>query len=322
MKQLIRPILLLCMAVTVLTACEYKDLDEPYDENKKRHLIVDFLWDNVDSIPGSMRVVFYPEELGSHSSGYTFYDIKNRRDTIEVPVSTYNISAWNNDMEHVIVEGYGMHTSTFATTGNYSPHGNANIPKVMDSIYYGKKILDYPDYMTHANVLNYRIDPEYDYQYLSLTPDSMVVTMEVRIKKIKGLEYCEKVRGEVENIPAKRYIGYPNKTEDPAVIMFDAKPEMEDSCITAKFWVFGIEPTDIQHLQHRMTLFFWITGAQIFITIDASSAFQKYNADDKYVLIEPNEIDLELSKFVKQGETGMTVDAEDWEETEVIYITL
>ena len=323
MKQYyLRHIIMLCLTATVLTACEYKALDEPYDGDFKRHLIIDFQWGAVDSIPGSMRVVFYPEEPAPYSSGYTFYDISNRRDTIEVPVSTYNISAWNNDIEHVIMEGYGRHTTTFATTGNYSPHGNTSIPKVMDSIYANTRILDYPDYMVHANEHDYRVNPNYDYQELVMKPDSMVVTMEVRIKKVKGLEHCQKVRAAVENIPAKRYVGYPNRTEEPVVIMFDAQAQEKDSCITAKFWVFGIEPTEMAQLQHRITVFFWITGAQIFVTVDATRSFRRYTIDDKYVLIEPEEIDLDLSKYIKQDGAGMIVDAEDWEDAEVIDISL
>lgn len=316
-KNYLRHIILLGIAATVLTACEYKDLDEPYDGNKKRHLIVNFNWANIDSIPGSMRIVFYPEEPGQYSQGYTFYDISNRRDTIEVPVSTYNVSAWNNDIEHVIIDGYGRHTSTFATTGNYSPHGNTNIPKVLDSLYQNMRVLDYPDYMVHANTMDFRINEDYDYQELIMKPDSMVVTMEVKIKKIKGLEHCQKIRGAIENIPSKRYIGYPNRTEEPAVVMFDAEPQMEDSCVTAKFWVFGIEPTDIASLKHRMTLFFWITGAQVFTTLNVTQCFRQYGVNDAYVLIEPEEIDLDLSKYIKQGQSGFEVDAEDWQETNI-----
>lgn len=321
MKKKYHYIALLGIMATMLTACEYKDLDEPYDGNVKRHVIVDFQWPNVDSIPHSMRVVFYPQEKTPYSSGYTFYDISNRRDTIEVPVSTYNISAWNNDTEHVLLEGYGQHSTTYATTGNYSPHGNVTMAKVLDSIYAGKRILDYPDYMVHANSHDFRIDPNYDYQLLKMTPDSMVVTMEVRIKKVKGLEHCEKVRGVVENIPAKRYVGYPNRTADPVAIMFDAKPQMADSSIVAKFWVFGIEPTDMQQLTHRVTLFFWITGAHLFVTMDATKSFRRWNIDDTYVVIEPDEIDLDLTDYIKQDGTGMVVDAEDWEDTEVINIS-
>jgi len=306
----------------MLTACEYKDLgDFGRGKIKKIPVTLHFDWQQVDSIPNSMRVVFYPDDKTNYAQGYTFFDVLNCDTTIQLPAGGYSLTAWNNDCEHVIVSHFSKQEATYATTGNYSPHGNVNIPKVLDSLYHDQKVLDYPDYMVHANLFNFLIEENKPNQVITLTPDSMVVTVEVKLHGIKGLEWCQNIRGAINNVAGKRYIAFDNLTEDKVAIMFDAEPVQQDSMVVAKFWVFGIEPTDLSHLDHKLVMFFWITGNQVFIPIDVTDIIANARKDDTYVLIETPDLDIDLSKYVRQGETGIIVDAEDWEETEEITLS-
>ena len=128
-----RTLMAMAIVATMLTACEYKDLENGGAYVKKTKFSLLFDWYKVDSIPQSMRVVFYPHDLSQYAQGYTVFDVLNRDTIIELPSGTYDVTTWNNDTEHVITSTYAKQESTYATTGNYSPHGDVNVPKVLDS---------------------------------------------------------------------------------------------------------------------------------------------------------------------------------------------
>lgn len=308
-------------AVLSLAACEYKDLEGIDSSRKKVDLNLHFDWRQVDSIPGFMRVVFYPEDKANYAQGYTFFDVLNRDTLLRLPWGVYNVSAWNNDMEHNITTGYSSQEKAYATTGSYSPHGNAYVPIVLDSIYERQRVLDYPDYMVHSFLKDFILEEDGEGQRLTLTPDSMVVTVEVRLHGICGLKWCHNIRGAINNLAGKRYIAYPNLTEDKVAIMFDGEAHEADSLVTAKFWIFGAEPSDLSRLRHKMLFFFWVTGNQVYVPIDITDIIANVRRDDTYILIEAYGLDIDLEQYVRQGSTGMVVDAEDWEETKEIVMS-
>lgn len=309
------------VAATLLTACEYKDLeDNGGGSAKKTKFALLFDWEKVDSIPQSMRVVFYPKNLSQYAQGYTVFDVVNRDTVIELPAGTYDVTAWNNDTEHVITSTYAKKEAAYATTGNYSPHGDVNVPKVLDSLYHSQRVLDYPDYMVHANKKLFELTDKDNVHSLVLDPDSMVVTVEVRLHGIAGLEWCHNIRGAVNNIAGKRFMAYDNQTADTVTVMFDAQAHEADSTVTAKFWVFGIEPSDLSYLSHRMVFFFWVTGNQVYVPLDVTKAFARATKNDTYLLIESQDLGIDLKDYVRQGGTGWTVQTEDWNNTEEIPI--
>lgn len=151
-------------------------------------MTVGFDWGAVDSIPGGMRVAFYSVgNDGEYSQGYTFYDIGNRDSTIRIAAGTYDVTAWNNDCSHVLTGGYSARTTVNATTLNYSTHGLYVMDEILDSIYNGQKVLDYPDYMVHANKTQVKILQDVDNQRVVLRPDSMVITIDVLSGRYQGV---------------------------------------------------------------------------------------------------------------------------------------
>jgi hypothetical protein len=92
-----------------------------------------------------------------------------------------------------------------------------------------------------------------------------------------------------------------------------------DSTVQARFYLFGMEPSEQKRMSHKMVVFFWLTAGQVFMPVDVSKLVWATRPDDKYVLIELD-ADLDLRDFLK-GTPGMVVDAEDWEDTEEIQIS-
>lgn len=302
------------VGTTVLSSCEYKDLGD-FPVSEKIRVGLHFDWKNVDSIPKSMRVVFYPENYETYARGYTFYDVLNRDTTIQITTGTYDVTAWNRDTEYVITGGYSRKNTAFSTTGEYSPHGSVAIPHVLDSIYGGQKVLDYPDYMVHGNLTDCELKSD---TTITVTPDSMVVTVEVRLNGIRSLELVRNIRGAINNVAGRRYMAYDNLTDNLVAVMYDGKRSIENNRIVAKFWVFGIEPTDESKIRHKVVFFIWLDNGQVYIPVDVTEAVARYSKDDKYILIETKDLDIDLAEYMKAG--GMSVNAEDWDNTEEIHI--
>ena len=306
------------MTVILLAACQYKDIDETDSAwVRKTELGLHFDWKDVDSIPASMRVVFYPKDRTYFTQGYTFFDVLNSDTVISLPAGAYAVTAWNNDLEHTLTYNLAQQQTAYATTGPYSPRGDANVPHVLDSIYNGQTVLDYPDYMVHTFMDDFTLQEQGSQrQVLTLTPDSMVMTVEVKIGGIKGLEYCKRVRAAVNDVKEKRYMAYTDLTEGRVAVMFDAKTYPEEDCVRARFWVFGIEPTG----KEIALIFFWITGNQVYLPIDVTQAFNNAKSSRAYLYIDIEDAGLDLWNYVRAGSTGISVEAEDWEETKEITL--
>ena len=305
--------------LAVLTACEYKSLGDTYEipVDSKRRITIHYEWDRVDSVPPSMRVVFYPNDPSPYPRSYQLLDILSRDTTVYVGMGSYDVVAWNNDCEHVLTPWQQMSqaSTVLATTAPYSTHGSTTIPKVLDSLYNGQKVLDYPDYMVHSVAQPFTVVNSPGEQVLTLTPDSMVVTIHVRLAKIAGLEYCQRIRGSVNNVTEKRYMAYDNKREGIVATIFDAQPCLADSSVNATFWVFGIEPD-----YHTLMTFFWLDGGQLYLTLDVTDILNDLDLTGSEITIDIPDLDINLEDYIIKNGSGFVVDADDWQDVQDIPI--
>ena len=306
---------IMAAAITMATSCEYKELVDYNNLRDITQLQLSFDWQQVDSIPTEMRVVLYPENDKTGIRGYTIFDVQNRDTIVEILAGRYDMTAWNRDMEHVITSGYSTQTSVNATTGPYSSHGNYLMPKVLDSLYVGQQVLDYPDYMVHNFQKGIELERDRENK-LVITPDSMVVTVEVKLHGITGLEHCKSVRSTINNVSGRRYMSYDNLTDDNVNVMFDATPQITQDMVTAKFWLFGIEPTDYDRMPHELIVFFWLDAGNIFIPLNISKTMSRYDKDDKYILIESPDLDIDLNDYIIPT-SGFDIDINDWDNVDV-----
>lgn len=306
---------IMILTLAVMASCEYKDIEEFYFP-EKMNLTIHYDWQKVDSVPKNIRVAFYPENYEAYARGYTFFDVMNRDTTIQIVGGKYNMTYWNIDTEYVITDGYSKQSTAYVTTGDYSPHGSVTVPHVLDSIYNYQRVLDYPDYMIHGNLSDLFIKND---TTVTLTPDSMVVTVDVILHGIKGQQYVKNIRGAINNVAGKRLMAYENTTTDKVGIIYEGKTSPEDSCLKARFYIFGIEPTEASKQHHKVVFFVWLTGGQVYIPVDVTDIVAHYTRDDKYILIETEDLDIDLEKYIQGGK--MSVDAEDWISTDEVILS-
>lgn len=304
--------LTVALAAMSLFSCRYKDLEDEDQWARRPAVTVGFEWDAVDSIPTGMRVAFYSASSSEYSQGYTFFDIGNRDSTIRIASGTYNVTTWNNDCSHVYTSGYSSRNTVNATTLEYSTHGLYVMDEILDSIYAGQRVLDYPDYMVHGNRTQVKILQDVENQKVILRPDSMVITIDVHLGGIRGLENCKNIRAAINNMRGRRYMAFDNYTEERVAIAFEAFPNVEDSCVNARFWVFGIEPAALETDIRTLVTFFWMKGGRVFLPIDVTDSFVGLKEDDKHVFIDFPDLDIDLNDFIKKG--GMDVEVDDWNE--------
>lgn len=302
-----------------LTSCEYKELE---DGSVLNPLTVVFDTVKIEKTPKAMRVAFYPADDDTRANmtkGYTFFDLPRTiwPATIQLPAGLYYVTAWNNDTEHVLTDGYGNQETLHATTPAYNARGTFDTPNVLDSIYNGQRVLDYPDYMVHANEVDaFEVFYGKEHQTLVLKPDSMVITIDFRIHGIGGLSWVKQIRGAVNNVAGKRYIAYPDRTEESVAVMFDCEYNAEDSLVYGQFYVFGLEPSEITNLNHKMVLFFWMNGGKVYLPIDVTEAFRRARKEGNRVLIEIPSLGIDLRDYVSSKNT-FEVNLEEWDDVKI-----
>lgn len=318
MRKMIHvPVMPAILSAALLTAglasCEYQDIAQPA-VLERAEFTLDFDHGRVDSVPSEYRVAFYPADektMENITTGYMLYDLKKGTHRISLPVGTYRVTAWNHDTEHVLTNGYGKRDLVCATTQQYRSRGAFDTPKVVDSLYHGQTILDYPDYMVHANIENFTLQSSVEDQKLILTPDSMVVTVDLSIGGVHGLHDVLEARGSINNVAGKRYIAKDNLTEDSVVVIFDCECEPETSTVRARFWLFGLSPTAFPNLEHKIILYFWLNNGKVYIPLDVTQLIAKAR-DSKVLNVHVEDLGIDLREYVTSS-SGYEVTVDEWD---------
>lgn len=305
------PLLAVILGMMTVSSCEYKDIDE-HDFSSSVPVRLHFNWEAVDSVPQRTIVVLYPTQDGKLTRGYMWFDVLNRDTVVQIPTGTYNVTAWNSDHTHVYIPRYAPQKSVYATTLDIATNNMYALPNILDSIYDGQKVLDYPDYMTHANKTLFEITKSSTLQELDLDMDSMVVAVDIQLKGIKGLELCKRVKGTINNCASKRFIAHDNLTEECATVAFDMQVQ-GDSLLTAHCYIFGTEPTGQRNLNHKMLLFFWLKNGRVYIPIDVTEVFAATDSDSNRLVIKSDNININLYDYLQNS--SMVVDIDEWDNT-------
>ncbi len=307
---------ILAITTLIFANCQYKDLEEPI----KTPFKLDFNHGRVDSIPQSYRVAFYPadEETREYiTKGYMLFDVPYTASVVELPAGKYIVTAFNNDTEHVITDGYSSQTDLFAKTPKARPQGITGTPVIIDSLYGGQTLVDYPDYMTHTVAETFILRDGEEEQVLTLTPDSMVVTVEIRAGGVKGLNHVKEIRGSVNNVAGTRLIAQDNITKDTTAVIFACRANANENSIMAKFYVFGIETTGNRQLDHTLVFYFWMEhGTKVYIPVDITELLKNVPPEQKYVCLDIANIGVDLEKY-DTGANAFNTEVEEWQDEHV-----
>ena len=300
----------LAVMATVLASCEYQRLDEE-TAMQRTPFTVEFDHSLVESIPSEYRVAFYPDDEQTRenvTAGYMVYDMTTASHELTMPAGIYRITAWNHDTEHTQTYGYGVRNDSYATTSRSA----YELPHIIDSIYAHQTVLDYPDYMTHANVERFVLIPHVPDQVLTLQPDSMVIAVNMTIGGVHGLSEVIETRGSIDNVPARRYLAYDNITADTTVVIFECNVTPETNTVTAHFHLFGLEPTDLTGLNHSIILYFWMNGGRVYLPIDITELVARARQDSKRFDISIKDLNIDLREYIAPG-NGYDVTVDDWD---------
>ena len=321
-KKIYRSIIITAIMLlsTGLTSCEYKDLD---DGSYLSTVTLSFETNNIDKIPMSMRAVFYPADQLSMSNmtmGYTIFDCpkSNWPMKCKIPAGKYYITSFNNDTENIIIEQMNDRYNMKATSLRYA-RGHQEKPSVIDSIYNYQPVLDCPDYMVHAIANNYHeIEVESgENKTIKLFPDSMVVTINFKLKDIKGLDWVRECRGSLNNVAGKRYITPENETEDSVAVMFDCNFNSDENTVYGSFYVFGLYPSNSTIiLSHKMVVYFWMNKGQIFLPIDVTDVINNADRQGGDITIEIDNLDINLKDYVSTPNT-FDINVDEWTDVNV-----
>lgn len=303
-----------------LSSCEYKELD---DGSILSTVTLDFDTLNVGQSPTAMRAVFYPADqltMTNMTMGYTIFDCPQSSwpTNCKIPAGKYYITAYNNDTENIIVEQMNDRYNMKATSLKYA-RGHQEKPSVIDSIYNNQPVLDCPDYMVHAVANNYHeieVAPG-ESKTIKLFPDSMVITVNFKLKDIKGLDWVRECRGSLNNVAGKRYITPENETEDSVAVMFDCNFNPEENTVYGSFYVFGLYPSNSTIvLSHKMVMYFWMNKGQIFLPIDVTDIINNAGRQGGDVTIEINNLDINLKDYVSSPNT-FDINVDEWTDVNV-----
>ncbi len=305
---------------TGLSSCEYKDLD---DGNILSTVTLDFDTHNVGQSPTAMRAVFYPADqltMSNMTMGYTIFDCpkSNWPTRCVIPAGKYYITTYNNDTGNILIEQMNDRDNIKATSLEYA-RGHQEKPSVIDSIYNKQPVLDCPDYMVHAAANNYHeieVTPG-ENKTIKVFPDSMVITVNFKLKEIKGLDWVRECRGSLNNVAGKRYITPDNITEDSVSVMFDCKFNAEENTVYGSFYVFGLYPSNSTIvLSHKMVMYFWMNKGQIFLPIDVTDVVNKAGREGSDVTIEIDNLDINLKDYVSSPNT-FDINVDEWTDVNV-----
>lgn len=312
LKKYIMPLMAGFMLMS-MCSCEYKDLEELNFDAES--ILVDFSWEKTDSVPSCFRVILYPADNGTRlkiRQECLTYDIYNTAAVLNnVPCGNYVVTAYNTDTQkNMAKDSHSLYSIKSTLTDD---DARKTIPyNVIDSIYDGQRIYDTPDLMMHHAAEKFTVLSG-KHNLLTLMPDSMVTTVRLRIHGIKGLQYARKIVGTVNNVAAQRWIAEDNKTDEASVVMFWC--HCSEDIIYSNFYVYGLFPNHQENLPHKLTLFFWMEGQNIYIPIDISGEVGKYDEDDRVIDLDISDIDLDLKEKIV-GKGMFDIHVAEWSDRE------
>lgn len=309
---------LMVLTAMSICSCDFKDVDD----SGMGYVDVDFDFSKVDSVPKSMKVVFYPVggiALDMIKQGYTTMDWSLNHKRISLPNGVYNVTAFSIDGEHVFYTDIDIREKLKLITDRFD-FGDitrvATPESVVDSIYSGSELLYTPNYVVKANENYFYVNDLVETNPLVMKVDSMTSTVKITITGIEGLQFVSNCSGVLGGLA--KY-GQPLKdgaATDSTAMGFPVVVNAAEKEIKAEFQVWGIDPVDaLGDTQHKLTLFFWMDDAKVFVVKDVTEAMKSARFENGIMYVDID-IDMNVRESVG-GSGGFDINLSPWDEENV-----
>ena len=306
----------LAMTLTLVSLGSCCTCDEWCYSDNEAELRLRYEWHEVDSIPKSMSVAFYPESgtaVGVLQQGYRLYDTYSDSARVKLPEGMYKAVAWNNDAEHSYVKDIDNLASASLCSETYPFTENHSVRLLLDSIYGGHPIVYSADYAVRTGIQQAGISLDKTNK-LVLTADSMVYAVSLTVMRFSGLHYVRDIRGSINNIPSEASLS-DGTAREQAVVYFPCERDANKGMVTARFNVWGIDAT----LPHTLVLLFWKDDKKVYLPIDITTEVQQAtDSRSRNIDIVVDSLDIDIIKYTSP-ESSFDVGADDWddEQTEI-----
>ncbi len=316
--------LVVIAAMVLLSACTHKELCDLHEHTVK--IVVQFDWqDAPEADPAGMCVFFYNEDKGTMQrfdfSGMNGGEIDLLQD------ATYKIITYNNDTESVL----------FANTNSWDNHlGYTREGSVFEGLYAGtsstssiralgaesENVLITPDMMWGYSVTDVYVEPEVDYQVITLYPHPLVCHYTLTVKNVENISYLQQVCGTLSGMAPQLTFSSEELGEECVTIPYYAEGNTSAKTITADFYTWGhnINNSNV----HSVVLYVWMQDGNkyYFTTTSASDDYSNFDVTSQVEnAADPYNVDLvidalKLPTNLGNGDGSFDIGVDDWYEIE------
>ena len=305
-----------CLAVmllSLLTACEHKDLC--YDHSHTTQLEVVFDWTEApDADPATMSLYLYPED-GSDPMRYEFTD--RTGGTITVPMGVYDALCVNSDKEtHRIQNKERMETFEVTTGTTRSLRGALTTRSETAPLARGaeeeRSVME-PEALWSDHSERLDIHPETGIQKIVLTPKSRVNTCTVEVRNVENLRHVSALSASLMGMAGGWLAGVDELTDEKVTIPFEVNANNEKTQLTGSLTFFGHCPK--VDSTHKLMIYALMSdGNTYYFEADVTDQLHDPAQDPTHIVIVIDK--LPLPKPVSGG-GGLQPTVKDWEEVHI-----
>lgn len=306
---------LVVMLLSLLTACEHKDLC--YDHSHTTQLEVVFDWTEApDADPATMSLYLYPED-GSEPMRYEFTD--RTGGTITVPIGVYDALCVNSDKEtHRIQNKERMETFQVTTGDSRTLRGALSTRSETAPLARGaeeeRSVLE-PEALWSDHAERLDIHPETGIQKIVLTPKSRVSYCSVEVRNVENLRHVSAISASLTGMAGGWLAGVDELTEEKVTIPFEVHANEDKTTLRGDLNFFGHCPK--VDGTHKLMIYAQMSDGQTYYyEKDVTDQLHDPAQDPTHIVIVIDK--LPLPKPITGG-GGLQPTVKDWQE---IYIDL
>lgn len=331
--------LMLAVFLLTLSSCEHKDL-YMVDSNLVK-VMVNFDYTNVDRTPTAMRVLFYPIQADSVSTGAPLmFDLNGTGGVVNIPEGDYKVLSYNVDNENIIevndndFSNFRLTTSsTMVDVDNNSGGEKArmralfgqNLPKAEGEKEY--LLYDEPDWTCRCFCERFHVNPPTtttrtdgavapsEVPSLTLAAEPALVTLEFDVTGIDGLSRASFVRATISGVAASYCMATGTPSSETGMVSFACKIIPEEGIVrgTVKLW--GYQPEDIEDIQQYLNIYVWSSSGNYYFTNEVTGTLNEAimtGGDSRLVHFDVEAL-LDLTQGTV-GDSGFQPSIGDWGE--------